>query len=70
VKLHTPEKTVLIDISTVKSDPAGLLIEGKIMGALPMRAILTPGEARRGLRLLSGAVLLRIVSMLWRGKSA
>jgi hypothetical protein len=69
VKLHTPEKSVLIDISAIKPDPAGLLIEGKIMNAMPMKAVLTAAEARQGLKLLSGPVLWRVLTMLIRGKA-
>jgi hypothetical protein len=64
MKLHTPEKSLLLDVTSVKPVPAGLLIEGKIMGAMPMKAILTPLEMRQGLRLLKAPVIFRILRML------
>lgn len=66
MKLFTPEKTELIDVTGVKSDVRGLLIEGKIMGALPMRAVLTPAELRRAFSLLTWRVAAQVVAMLFR----
>ena len=64
MKFYTPEKTVLMDITSVKVHPDGLLIEGKIMGAMPMKAILRAEELRRGSRLLSWGLCRKLVGML------
>ena len=48
MKFYTPERTDLIEVTAVKAHPDGLLIEGKIMGAMPMKAVLRPAELRRG----------------------
>jgi len=66
MKLFTPEKTELIDVTAVKPQGDGLLIEGKIMGAMPMKAVLRPSELRRGLALLSVPTVLRLIAMLFR----
>ena len=42
MKLYTPEQTDLIDVTAVGPHPDGLLIEGKIMGVMPMKAVLRP----------------------------
>jgi hypothetical protein len=66
MKLYTPEKTELIDVTVVRPQGTGLLIEGKIMGAMPMKAMLRPSELRAGFRLLSFRTLLTLLAMLFR----
>jgi hypothetical protein len=48
MRLFMPDKTELIDVSAVHAHPEGLIIEGKIIGAMPVKAILRPSELRRG----------------------
>ena len=66
MKLYTPEKTELLDVTAVRPQGTGLLIEGKIMGAMPMKAVLRPSELRAGFRLLSFRALLTLLAMLFR----
>lgn len=68
MKFYTPEKTVLMDITSVKPHPDGLLIEGKIMGAMPMKAILRPEEMRNAFKLMNRALYLKVLRMLLRRK--
>ena len=46
MKLFTPEKIELLVVTAVAPCADGLLIEGKIMGAMPMKAVLRPAELR------------------------
>lgn len=64
MKFYTPEKTDLIDVTAVRPHPDGLLIEGKIMGAMPMKAVLRPHELRAGLRLLTPRTIWSLLRML------
>jgi len=66
MKFYTPEKTDLIDVTAVRPHGTGLLIEGKIMGAMPMKAVLRPSELRAGFRLLSFRAFLTLLAMLFR----
>ncbi|NQV55337.1 MAG: hypothetical protein HQ503_05710 [Rhodospirillales bacterium] len=66
MKLYNTENTVLIDISAVEPDAQGLLIKGKIMGAMPMRAVLTPKELRAAFCLLSVKTFITLLAMLFR----
>ena len=66
MKFYTPEKAVLMDVSKVKSHPDGLLIEGKIMGAMPLKAILTPHELRGAFRLMTVPIMIRMIGMMFR----
>jgi hypothetical protein len=69
MKLFTPETTELIEVTGVKPHQDGMLIEGKIMGALPMQAVLRPEELRAAFRFLSFTVVRTMVSMLFRKPS-
>jgi hypothetical protein len=66
MKLYTPEKTELIDVSAVRPHGDGLLIEGKIMGAMPMKAVLQPRELRAGLRFLRLKLIWTLLRMIFR----
>ncbi len=66
MRLYTPEKIELMEVTSIQPGPDGLVIDGQIMGAMPMKAVLTPQEFRRAFRLLSFRTLLSIVLMLFR----
>jgi len=66
MKFFTPDKTELIVIERVAPHPDGLLIDGTIMGAMPMTAVLTPAELRRGFRLLRLRTVIALIGMLFR----
>jgi len=66
MKLYTPEKTVLLDVTSVQPHPDGVLVTGKIMGTMPMKAIVRPEELRAGFGLLTVPLFFRLVTMLFR----
>lgn len=66
MKFYTPDKTDLIEVTAVRPHPDGLLIEGTIMGAMPMKAVLRAAELRRGFSLLSPGTVARLFAMLFR----
>jgi hypothetical protein len=66
MKFVTPDKTELIVIEKVAPHADGLEIAGTIMGAMPMTAVLTPAELRRGFRFLNLRVLGALIGMLFR----
>ena len=66
MRLYTPEKTELLEVTSVRPTPEGLVIDGQIMGAMPMTAVLTPQELRKSFRLLSLRTFLSLVGMLFR----
>jgi hypothetical protein len=66
MKLFTPEKTELIDVTKISSSVDGVVIEGTIMGALPMRAVLTPAELRKAFGLLTVRTAFTLLAMLFR----
>lgn len=64
MNFYTPDKSLLIEVQAIKPHPEGIVIEGKIMGAMPMKAILRPEEARAAFKLLSWSLTRRILGML------
>ena len=66
MKLFTPDKTELLVVTAVTPHAEGLLIEGKIMGAMPMKAVLRPAELRKSLHLLSFRTVVALVAMLFK----
>ncbi len=66
MRLFTPDSTELIDVSAVHAHPEGLMIEAKIMGAMPVKAILRPTELRRGFRLLNLKMASKTLAMLFQ----
>ena len=66
MKFYTPEKTVLLDITSVQPHPDGVVVSGKIMGTMPMKAILRPEELRAAFRLLNVRIAIALLGMLFR----
>jgi hypothetical protein len=60
----------LMAIRKIERDGNQLVIRGKIFGAMPMVAKLTPEEARAALKLLDVKTILFIISMLFRSSKA
>lgn len=67
MKFYTPDKSLLIDVRSVREHPEGLVIEGKIMGSMPMKAVLKPQEMREAFKLLSWKIVFRAIGMLFLG---
>jgi hypothetical protein len=66
MKFYTPEKSVLLDITSVQPHPDGVLLSGKIMGTMPMKAVLRPEELRSASRLLNARLFFALLGMLFR----
>ena len=62
----------LMRVRALDSDGNTLVIKGKIFGAMPMSARLTPAEARSALKLLTPAKVWFLITFLFRelGKKA
>ena len=68
MKFYTLDKSVLMDVTKVSSHPEGIVLEGKIMGTMPMKAVLRPSELRAGMRFLGLKLIWRALKMLITGK--
>lgn len=56
----------LMTVRKIERDGDALVIRGKIFGAMPMVAKLTPEEARAALKLLDFRTILFLITMLFR----
>ncbi|WP_395392643.1 hypothetical protein WBP07_16310 [Novosphingobium sp. BL-8A] len=56
----------LMAVRRIERDGENLVIRGKIFGAMPMVAKVTPEEARAALKLLDARTILFIISLLFR----
>ena len=43
-----------------------MIIKGKIMGTMPMKAVLLPEELRHGFKFLTPRLVLTLITMLFR----
>ena len=66
MKLYSPDKSELMDVSAIERDGADLVIKGKVFGAMPMTARLRPGEARKALKLVDLKTALFILTLPFR----
>ncbi len=66
MKLFTPEKIELLEVKSLSPSPEGLVIDGQIMGTMPMKAVLTPQELRRALRFLTLRNIVFVIGLLFR----
>lgn len=66
MELFTKDKDSLMTVEKLSREGGNLLIEGQIMGTLPVRAVLTPDQARAGLKLLNFRTFLFLLTILFR----
>ena len=66
MKLYSPDKSELMDVSAIERDGADLVIKGKVFGAMPMTARLRPEEARKALKLVDLKTALFILTLAFR----
>ena len=66
MKLLTMEHDSLMDVKSLRQEGNTLVIEGRIMGALPVRAVLTPEQARAALKLVDLKTFLFLLTILFR----
>lgn len=56
----------IIMVTALGRDGNDLVIKGKVFGAMPISARLSPAEARKGLKLLNFRLLLFLLTLLLR----
>lgn len=66
MKLYTPDQTELIEVTAVAPFENGVQIDGTIMSAMPMKAVLRPSDLRRGMRFLTPGLVWTLFIMLFR----
>ena len=66
MKLYSPDKSELMDVSSIARDGDDLVIKGKVFGAMPMTARLKPAEAKKALKLIDFKTALFILTLPFR----
>ena len=66
MKLYSPDKSELMDVSAIERDGDDLVIKGKVFGAMPMTARLRPAEAKKALKLVDLKLALFILTLPFR----
>jgi hypothetical protein len=64
--LLSQDNTKLMEIEALERSGNDLLIKGKVFGAMPMTARLTPAEARKGFKLVGFKLALFLLTFLLR----
>ena len=67
MKLYASDNSDLMEVSRIYSNQGTLVVEGTIMGAMPIRAIVKPAEVRRALFIMGFKTLFAAFLMLFRG---
>jgi hypothetical protein len=66
ITLYAGDNSTLMQIESLERSGKDLLIKGKVFGAMPMTARLTPAEARKGLKMLSLKLAFFLLTFLLR----
>jgi hypothetical protein len=66
MELITTDNESLMTVERLEKQGNNLVVHGEIMGAMPVRAVLTPDQARAALKLMRPGVLLFLLTILFR----
>jgi hypothetical protein len=66
MKFVGADDSELIMVTALDRDGNKLVIKGKVFGAMPISARLSPAEARKGLKLLNFRLVLFLLTLLLR----
>jgi hypothetical protein len=66
MKIYDATDTELMQVRSIEREGSNLVVRGKIFGAMPMVAKVTPAEARAAFRLLDFKTILFIITLLFR----
>ena len=66
MKIYGQDNSELMQVSLLEQDGNTLVIKGKVFGAMPMTAKLTPQEARNALKLLNFKLAFFLLTFVFR----
>jgi hypothetical protein len=67
MRLTSADNTELMQVNALERDGDLLVVKGKILGAMPMTAKLSPAEFRKGLGLLDFKLFFFLLTFPFRG---
>jgi len=66
VKIHSADKSELMQVSAIERQGDNLVLKGKVFGTMPMSATLTPENARAFLKLLTPRLAWFLLTLPFR----
>ena len=66
MRLNSPDGSELMRIDALERDGSELVIRGKVFGAMPLAARLTPRELRAGFKLLNLRLFFFLLTLPFR----
>jgi hypothetical protein len=66
MKIYDANDQELMQVRAIAGEGSNLVIRGKIFGAMPMVAKVTPQEARAALKLLDFKTIIFLLTLLFR----
>jgi hypothetical protein len=66
MKFFGADGSEIIMVTALDRDGNNFVIKGKVFGAMPISARLSPAEARKGLKLLNFRLLVFLLTLLLR----
>ena len=66
MKLYASDNSDLMEINTISRVEGNLVVEGTIMGAMPIRAVVKPAEVRGIFKLMDFKTMWFAFTMLFR----
>lgn len=70
MKLFTTDHSELMEISSIRTEGGKVIVCGTIMGAMPVQAMLSGTELRKGYSMVSFGTLWQIFKIFLGGKGA
>jgi len=70
MKLMTTTNSELMDVTSVRTEGNCVIVDGTIMGAMPVQAVLSGTELRKGYSMVSLGTLWQIFKIFLAGKGA
>jgi hypothetical protein len=67
MKIKSADGSELMQVNALERDGDMLVVKGKIMGAMPMTAKLSPAEFRKGFGLMNVKLFFFLLSFPFRG---
>ena len=65
MKLYMTDNSDLMEVLRIYPENGNLIVEGTIMGAMPVKAIVKPAEMRRAISLMSFRTKMAAFKMLF-----
>ncbi len=66
MKIYSADGSVLMEVKALSHRGNNLEFTGTVMGAMPVKGILTPGEARKAFGLIRGSLWFFLLGFLLR----